>query len=147
MPADSASSSWTTVDDFLQSGDSRAVRCFQRTQWDQLCLVASNANCHLECTALDQVTSGLNNVVRLLEFSDQSRWAARVQITSIRLPKIGKIVRNREGGYELGPLPGIGGPFDTAAAFFEAWANKVKFKWDDETIGRIIQRGRFQRSR
>ena len=32
------------------------------------------------CCSLDQVTSGLNNLVRLLEFSDQSRWAARIQI-------------------------------------------------------------------
>ncbi|KND89254.1 hypothetical protein TOPH_06170 [Tolypocladium ophioglossoides CBS 100239] len=228
MPADSASS-WTTVDDFLQNGDSRAARCFRRTQWDQLCLIASNANRHLECVALYQVTSGLNNVVRLLEFSDRSRWAARVQIkttgnaeletevatmqyikehsdlavprvfayaldennpaavaymlievlpgivamdalggyevhrgviptqyrrqfyrsvatchvqiTSLRLPKIGTIVRNREGEYESGPLPGIGGPFNTAAAFFEAWADNVKFKWDNETIGRMMQRG------
>ncbi|KAK3997965.1 hypothetical protein QBC44DRAFT_376395 [Cladorrhinum sp. PSN332] len=232
MPADSTS--WTTVADFLQSGDSRAVSCFRRTQWDQLCLIASNANRHLKCVALDQVTSGLNNVVRLLEFSNQSRWAARahikttaslqagnaelkaevatmqfikeysdlavprvyayaldennpaavaymlievlpgivaidalggyevhrgvipsqyrqsfhrsvaachVQITSLRLPKIGTIVRNREGGYESGPLPGIGGPFDTAAAFFEAWADNVKFKWDEETIRRMMQRG------
>jgi hypothetical protein len=184
--------------------------------------------------ALDQVTSGLNNIVRLLEFSDRTRWAARVrikpttslqagnaeleseiatmqyikehsdlpvpgvfayaldennpaavaymlievlpgivamdalggyevhrgviptqyrrhfyrsvatchvQITSLRLPKIGTFVRNKEGGYESGPLPGIGGPFDTAAAFFEAWADKVKFKWDNETIGRMMQRG------
>jgi hypothetical protein len=52
----------------------------------------------------------------------------------LRLPKIGTIVRNRECRYESGPFPGIGGPFDTAAAFFEAWADKVKFKWDKETI-------------
>ncbi|KAK4031190.1 hypothetical protein C8A01DRAFT_21559, partial [Parachaetomium inaequale] len=58
----------------------KAARRFRRTQWDQLCLIASNANRHLECVALDQVTSGLNNVVRLLEFSDRSRWVARVQI-------------------------------------------------------------------
>jgi hypothetical protein len=51
------------------------------------------------------------------------------------------IVRNREGGYEAGPIPGIGGPFDTATAFFEAWADTVKFKWDKETIGRMMQRG------
>lgn len=62
-------------------------------------------------------------------------------MTSLRLPKIGTIVRNHEGGYECGPLPGIGGPFDTATAFFEAWADSVKFKWDKETISRMIQRG------
>ncbi|GAB1311855.1 hypothetical protein MFIFM68171_02065 [Madurella fahalii] len=70
MPADSTSS-WTTVRDFLQNGDSRATSCFRRTQWDQLCLIASDANRHLECVALDQVTCGLNNVVRLLEFLRQ----------------------------------------------------------------------------
>ncbi|KAH6628524.1 hypothetical protein F5144DRAFT_631650 [Chaetomium tenue] len=64
-----------------------------------------------------------------------------VQITSLRLPKIGTVVRNRDGGYESGPLPGIGGPFNTAAEFFEAWVNSVKFKWDKETIGRMMQRG------
>lgn len=45
-------------------------------------MIASNSNGHMECKALDQVTSGLNNVVRLLEFSDGSRWAARVHIKS-----------------------------------------------------------------
>lgn len=56
----------------------------------------------------------------------------------MRLPRIGTIIRNREGGYELGPSPGIGGPFNTAAAFFKAWADNVKFKWDNETIGRMM---------
>jgi hypothetical protein len=62
-------------------------------------------------------------------------------LTSLRLPKIGTIVRNRDGGYECGPLPGIGGPFDTATAFFEAWADSVKFKWDKEGILNMMQRG------
>ncbi|KAJ5145996.1 uncharacterized protein N7515_000560 [Penicillium bovifimosum] len=62
-----------------------------------------------------------------------------VQMTSLRMPKIGTIVRNSEGGYECGPIPGIGGPFDTATAFFEAWADSVKFKWDKETITRMMQ--------
>ena len=80
--APTLNSSWATVHDFLQKGDSRAASCFRRTRWDQLCLIASNYNRHLECVALDQVTSGLNNIVRLLEFSDGSRWAARVRIKS-----------------------------------------------------------------
>lgn len=50
-------------------------------------------------------------------------------------------MKNDKGGYECGPLPGIGGPFDTATAFFEAWADSVKFKWDKETITRMMQRG------
>lgn len=62
-------------------------------------------------------------------------------MTSLRLPKIGAIVRREDGGYETGPIPGIGGPFDTAAAFFEAWADKIKFKLDKETITQMMQRG------
>lgn len=241
MPTDSASS-WTSVKDFLESSGRRAVVHFQRTQWDQLYLIASNSNRHLPCVALDQVTSGANNIVRLLQFSDGSRWVARVpikgntelepevatmqyikeysglavpkvftyalheenltgstyilievlhgivtmdvlsghkvyrgvipvkyrqhfyrlvvvyyislrpssirlgayiyqfQMTSLRLPKISTIVRNREGGYESGPLLGIGGPFDTTAAFFEAWADSIEFKRDDKTIEAMIQR-------
>jgi hypothetical protein len=42
--------------------------------------IASNSNRYLQCVALDQVTSGANNVVRLLQFSDGSCWAARVPI-------------------------------------------------------------------
>lgn len=62
-------------------------------------------------------------------------------MTSLRLPKIGTVIRSRDGGYESGPLPGIGGPFDTAGEFFKAWADTVKFKWDKETVTRMMQRG------
>ncbi|KAJ5985620.1 hypothetical protein N7522_012816 [Penicillium canescens] len=70
-------------------------------------------------------------------------WAATgsIALTSLRLPKFGTIVRNNEGRYEYGPLPGIGRPFDTATPFFEAWADSVKFKWNKETITRMMQRG------
>ncbi|KAJ0161031.1 hypothetical protein CTA2_6906 [Colletotrichum tanaceti] len=236
MAADSdPSASWTTVHRFLQDSDAQTATCFRRVRWDRLCSIASNANRGLRCVALDRVASGLNNVVRELEFSDQTRWAARVpidrghptpqarriklgaevatmqfiaehsslpvprvwaydtdednaaaaafmlievlpgivamdalggyeehrgviptryrqtfyqsvakchvQMTALRLPKIGTIIRSPDGGYESGPLPGIGGPFDTAAAFFEAWADAVEFKRDKETITRMMQRG------
>lgn len=74
------STSWTTVQGFLQDSDSQTVDCFHRTQWDELCRIASGLAGNLECIALDQVASGLNNIVRLLEFSDQTRWAAQVHI-------------------------------------------------------------------
>ncbi|GAB1206987.1 hypothetical protein APSETT445_005691 [Aspergillus pseudonomiae] len=46
----------------------------------------------------------------------------------IRLPKIGKVVEiNEDGTYRQGPLPVLGGPFDTAAEFFRAWSTKVEF--------------------
>lgn len=34
---------------------------------------------------------------------------------------------NEDGTYEQGPIPGLGGPFDTAAEYFSAWSKKAKF--------------------
>lgn len=34
---------------------------------------------------------------------------------------------NKDGTYQQGPIPGLGGPFDTATEFFEAWAAKLEF--------------------
>lgn len=45
------------------------------------------------------------------------------------------------GGIRARPLTRDRRPVHTAAPFFEAWADNVKFKWDDETIGRMMQRG------
>ncbi|KDN67109.1 hypothetical protein CSUB01_01752 [Colletotrichum sublineola] len=228
------STSWTSVQGFLQNSDQQAIACFNQVNWDQLCRIASDANRGLECVTLDQITSGLYNVIRQLQFSDKTRWAARipilrsesscsyennlqneiatmqfiqensslrvprvfvynadmnkavnaafmlmeilpgmvamdalgghkvhggvipveyrktfyrsvaechVQMASLRLPNIGAVTRREDGGYEPGPIPGIGGPFDTAAAFFEAWTDKVKFKLDKETIAQMMQRG------
>jgi hypothetical protein len=67
------STSWTTVQDFLQDCDSQTAECFNRTHWKELCRVASGVSGHLKCVALDQVASGLHNIVRLLEFSDKTR--------------------------------------------------------------------------
>lgn len=75
-----SSTSWTTEHDFLKKCDSQTADCFHRTQWDELCRIASDLAGHLECVALDQVASGLNNIVRVLKFSDGTRWAARVHI-------------------------------------------------------------------
>lgn len=55
-------------------------------------------------------------------------------MSSIRFPKIGGIVKASNGTYSVGPLPGIGGPFDSAAQFLEAWADHLKFPYSEETI-------------
>lgn len=34
---------------------------------------------------------------------------------------------NDDGSYQQGPIPGLGGPFETAAEFFKAWSAKVNF--------------------
>lgn len=53
----------------------------------------------------------------------------------VQLPKIGTIVSiNRDGTYQQGPIPGLGGPFDTATEFFEAWAAKVEFGLSDKQL-------------
>lgn len=60
----------------------------------------------------------------------------------IRLPKIGKIVGiHDDGSYRLGPIPGVGGPFDTAAEYFRAWAAKVEFGMSEDQLQKAA--GRF----
>ncbi|KAE8151280.1 hypothetical protein BDV25DRAFT_128885 [Aspergillus avenaceus] len=52
----------------------------------------------------------------------------QIEMFKIRLPKIGKVVGvNDDGSYRLGPIPALGGPFDTAAEYFKAWAAKAEF--------------------
>ncbi|PIG82838.1 hypothetical protein AARAC_003169 [Aspergillus arachidicola] len=52
----------------------------------------------------------------------------QIKMFNIRLPKIGKTTGiNDDGSYRQGPIPGLGGPFNTAAEFFRAWSTKVEF--------------------
>ncbi|KAL2264413.1 hypothetical protein VTK26DRAFT_3300 [Humicola hyalothermophila] len=57
----------------------------------------------------------------------------QVEMALVRFPKIGTIVCSG-GRFEVGPIPGIGGPFDTAAQYFEAWAKTAKFPYKEATI-------------
>jgi hypothetical protein len=41
---------------------------------------------------------------------------------------------NEDGTYQQGPIPGLGGPFDTATEFFKAWAAKAEFGMSDEQL-------------
>ncbi|PYI07915.1 hypothetical protein BO78DRAFT_340353 [Aspergillus sclerotiicarbonarius CBS 121057] len=53
---------------------------------------------------------------------------AQVELFRIGLPKIGMIIgRNEDGSYQLGPIPGIGGPFDTATEYFKAWSATAEY--------------------
>ncbi|KAK1242846.1 hypothetical protein MKX08_005658 [Trichoderma sp. CBMAI-0020] len=66
-----------------------------------------------------------------------SRGLARThaQLSTILLPKIGTIVSvNADGTCQQGPIPGLGGPFDTAREFFKAWADRTKFGMTDEQL-------------
>lgn len=41
---------------------------------------------------------------------------------------------DKDGTCQQGPIPGLGGPFDTATEFFEAWAAQAKFKMSEEQL-------------
>ncbi|RAL16218.1 phosphotransferase family protein [Aspergillus homomorphus CBS 101889] len=62
----------------------------------------------------------------------------QVQLASIRVPKIGTVVRREDNSFEVGPLPGIGGPFATATDFFIAWAKKAKFPASEKSIRKRV---------
>lgn len=73
------------------------------------------------------------------------RSVARFHVSLIgprlRFPRIGTITRVADadgGGFDIGPLPDLGGPFETASAFLEAWANNVKFRKTREEIIRMM---------
>ncbi|KAJ6022354.1 hypothetical protein N7499_002882 [Penicillium canescens] len=52
----------------------------------------------------------------------------QINLSRVQLPRIGTILRqNEDGSFDQGPIPGIGGPFETATEFFRAWAAKVEF--------------------
>ncbi|KAH8745910.1 hypothetical protein F5883DRAFT_438544 [Diaporthe sp. PMI_573] len=58
-----------------------------------------------------------------------------VQLSTVRLPQIGTIVSlNADGTCQQGPIPGLGGPFNTATEFFQAWAAKAKFGMTEEKL-------------
>lgn len=42
-------------------------------------------------------------------------------------PKIGAIIRCEDGTYDVGPLPGVGGPFSTVTEYLMAWTERARF--------------------
>ncbi|ROW13615.1 hypothetical protein VPNG_04560 [Cytospora leucostoma] len=67
----------------------------------------------------------------------RSMAAAHVQIASARLPQIGTVKRDADGSFSVGPIPGIGGPFDTAASFIQAYAAAMEFPYSHEYVRRF----------
>lgn len=52
----------------------------QQVNWGNLCQLASGLNNGLPCIILDKTTNGLHNLIRLLQFSDQTQWIARINL-------------------------------------------------------------------
>lgn len=66
---------------------------------------------------------------------------AQCHVHTFRLhfPKIGTIVKCTETGtFYIGPIPHIGGPFETESAFFEAWDDTVKFRLNRQQIVQMV---------
>jgi hypothetical protein len=63
------------------------------------------------------------------------------KMTLVRLPKIGTIVRNNDGSYDISPLPDIGGPFETATAFYSVWTAHAKFLKSRDRIQKSMKSG------
>ncbi|KIH94918.1 hypothetical protein SPBR_03758 [Sporothrix brasiliensis 5110] len=211
---DALSLNWKKV---MYDPDASMDMAMRQTDWHALCKLASGLRDGMPCVPMDYATNGLNNMARLLQFTDGTMWVARiamrrsaaateklrnevdamrwiheqsrlpspeifafevdehnitgvpfvlmsfipgntamdsgggydthhgviavaqrphfyrsvalchVQMTSLRLPQIGTIRKTANGTFEAGPIPGIGGPFDTATDFFLAWADHVQF--------------------
>ncbi|KAI1413291.1 hypothetical protein F5Y13DRAFT_198541 [Hypoxylon sp. FL1857] len=68
----------------------------------------------------------------------RSLAAAHVQIASARLPLIGTVSRDTDGNFTVGPIPGIGGPFDTAASFIRAWATNMRYPYDEAYLRKYV---------
>jgi hypothetical protein len=55
-------------------------------------------------------------------------------MSNITFPRIGTPVRLADGTINMEPIPGIGGPFDTASEFIRAWAATAEFPLSDERV-------------
>jgi hypothetical protein len=55
------------------------------------------------------------------------------------MPKRGCVFRSSDGTYDVGPIPDLGGPFETATEFFKAWAAHAKFPSSEERIRKMIR--------
>ncbi|RJE25089.1 Phosphotransferase enzyme family [Aspergillus sclerotialis] len=65
----------------------------------------------------------------------------QVQLASIRLPKIGTVIKRDNNSVDIGPIPGLGRPFSTATEFFKAWAKHAKFPLSDRDIREFTKNG------
>ncbi|KAI9793098.1 MAG: hypothetical protein M1816_000996 [Peltula sp. TS41687] len=65
-------------------------------------------------------------------FEEMARCQA--EMSSSLFPKIGSISRLEDGSYEIGPIPWLGGPFETATEYLKAWASKATFPIEEDFI-------------
>ncbi|KAI1170884.1 kinase-like domain-containing protein [Nemania sp. FL0916] len=63
-------------------GHANVHEAIQKTNWTNLCQRASELNNGLICAPFSKRTNGMNNLVCILEFSDCTRWVARISLHS-----------------------------------------------------------------
>ncbi|EQK97880.1 Protein kinase-like domain protein [Ophiocordyceps sinensis CO18] len=82
MPSDTT---WRKICSYpLDTCIGRSVHeCLARTNWDQLCLLASSLRQGVPCRVLPELKNGLHHLVRLLAFDDGTTWIARVRMHTI----------------------------------------------------------------
>lgn len=62
-------------------------------------------------------------------------------MASVRLRKTGSVFRHSDGTFDVRSLPDMGGPFETAAAFFEAWVSRAKFPFSEKYVHERMRGG------
>jgi hypothetical protein len=67
----------------------------------------------------------------------------QAEMSSVRFPMIGCITET-SNGYSVGPIPGIGGPFETSADFFAQWATSAVFPFSKDTVKRLTPPEHFE---
>ncbi|KAH7303716.1 kinase-like domain-containing protein [Stachybotrys elegans] len=90
-----------------------------------------------EARSYDIIDGGLIPV-KFRQVFYRSMAATHVQIASARLPLIGTVFRDQDGTFTVGPIPGIGGPFRTAASFIQAWCANIKYPYREEYIRKHV---------
>jgi aminoglycoside phosphotransferase (APT) family kinase protein len=102
-------------------------KCIETTNWDALREYASARNNGIKCKVHPKITNGVNHLVCLLEFENNARWVARIQMreSTLRLAtrrqnevNVMKILRERTKvpvpqvfGYEIDSNNPTGGAF------------------------------------
>lgn len=61
----------------------------------------------------------------------------QTELSTVLFPKIGSINRHTDGSYEIGPIPLLGGPFDSASDFLRAWGSTMRFTWSRSRLMEI----------
>ncbi|KAI5464388.1 hypothetical protein BGZ63DRAFT_451628 [Mariannaea sp. PMI_226] len=62
----------------------------------------------------------------------------QTDLASIRFPMIGRITQRSNGSFAIDAIPGIGGPFSTAADYLEAWVQNAKFPMPEKALRSML---------